>query len=99
MRAAAVNALPEGCTHWKRSGKSRIHNRQRALARDKVDVGDAQEVTQFSGLNFHRARLVRFAGLGLWEGSGQCGVERQAAFDLLHRLMDVAVKNGDRAEA
>src|SRR5258708_4286820 len=44
------------------------------------------------------ASLGRGAGRGLREGGRASGVEGDVAFDLLHRLMNVAVQYGDGAE-
>src|SRR6202040_3646942 len=59
---------------------------------------DAEQAAQFARWNQHRAGRRRSARYGLREGRRARGMEGHIALHLLHQLVDMAVKNGDRAE-
>src|SRR5262245_60039388 len=61
-------------------------------------AGDAEHAAQFVVRDCHRARRRRRAWRVLREGSRARGMEGDVALDLLHDLVDMAVKYRHRAE-
>src|SRR5580692_6545870 len=76
----------------------RVDDGKRLIALLEVDAGDAEHAAEFGVLDLHRAGRGGGARRRLRERGRACGVEGDVALDLLHHLIDVAVKHGDRAE-
>src|SRR5580704_4023746 len=77
----------------------RVDDCEMARSRDEPDVGDTEDTLQLACGNNHGTGVRGVAGRGLRKGGGCCGVEGDVSFDLLYGLVDVAVEDGDRAEA
>ncbi len=71
---------------------------QRAVDVGEIHIRHAQITTQFSGIDFHRPRFRGLSGLRLRECRGPGRVKHHPALHFFHRLMNVAVEHGDRAE-
>src|SRR5260370_28366416 len=82
-----------------RSCQRGIHHGQAVLFHNRFHVGDPEHAAQFVVRDLHRATSLGHARLGLREGRGHRGVERNATFHLLHDLVDVTVHDGDSSAA
>src|SRR6202012_3879259 len=71
----------------------------RLVALRNRDGRQSKLAAELIGGNEHRPRRGRSARHRLWECRRQRGVEGHVAFDFLSELMNVAVENGNRAEA
>src|SRR5947207_3130811 len=104
MRQAAVSAFPKKRVHDEPISlgtlcECTVHDRERVIALDIVDISDSKDRTESLRFDLHRARFWRGAWRRLWERGGHCGVKRDVAFHFLHDLMDVAVQNRDGSES
>src|SRR5436190_1302998 len=76
-----------------------IDDREPLLALHEVDIGNAEQGAQLVVGDLHRAGRWRTAGRRQRERGSHGSVEGDIALHLLHHLMDVAIKDGDRTEA
>ena len=69
------------------------------VALHEIHMRDAQHAAQLIRGHFHGAGRRRSAGRRLRERGGQRRVKSDVAFHFLHDLVNMAVQDGDRAEA
>src|SRR5690348_1332869 len=80
-------------------GQSGIDQRDAVATAHEHRVGDPEHAVELLGRNLERPRRWCSAGRRLRECGRACGVEGNAAFDLLRDLVDMTVEDGDRTES
>src|SRR5215470_10713364 len=80
-------------------GQWRVDDGQPAPALDVVHLAEAEHASELLGRYLERPRPLPHARGRLRKGRRQCGVEADRTFHFLQDLMNVAVQDGDRAEA
>src|SRR5437667_5582337 len=81
-----------------RSRKRRIDDRQRVLPLNVIHIRNSKYAFELLRRYFHRSWRIRLSRLRLRKRRARRVVERDVAFDLSHRLMDVSVEHRHRAE-
>src|SRR5262249_25234297 len=81
------------------AGQRRVDDGELLVALLEVDAGNAEHAAKLGVFDLHRAGRGGGARRRLRERGRAGGVEGNAALDLLHDLVDVAVEHGHRAEA
>src|SRR5207249_5978916 len=76
-----------------RSRKRRIDDRQRVLPLNVIHIRDSKYALELLRRYSHRSWRIRLARLRLRKRRRRRRMERDVAFDLLHRLMNVPVEH------